>query len=310
MTGQLLQKCYSYQAVIQTASQLQNGNNDVYAFAKTVVDLANASQLSHHDIVQLALHLGMKVFPRHLTYRNHLGSSKAVVAGLPDTWIPFLNHQYFSLAYKNPKDPLEIISVVPAAPGHLPYIVHETPDGCIHSDWFNKIVPILCDISRSDKIKKSLKNTFKNEELTLGQVNTINHFFKEDPLIKIEGVCTECYRVSLPDKGFGVKYLLKKIPEPLPTNGAIKEIRYSAGKAGKTPYVTEIVLANKGMNVEDPNNEFRKTRYQEKIWTMHHEDSKNYSFSSYPRREETHIDAKAYDFNNLELRLPLCKCPR
>lgn len=308
MTGQLLQKCYSYQAVIQTASQLQNGNNDVYAFAKTVVDLANASQLSHHDIVQLALHLGMKVFPRHLTYRNHLGSSKAVVAGLPDTWIPFLDDYYFSLAYRNPKDQNEYIIVVPSTPGHLPHIIHQTSDGLVHPDWFNKIVPLLYKISVEGTIKRNITKPFKNENLTLGQVNTINHFFNQDPILKIEGVCTKCYQVSLPQKGFGVRYLLNDLPDETIQDGIIEEIRYSAGKCHTKPYVTEVLIAKKELNVENKNGKIEKTKAEQKIWTMVNKNTGEYTFSNYKKREETHIDARIYDFDQLKLRLPICTC--
>lgn len=262
MPEQLLQKCYSYQAVIHTASQLQNGNNDVYASAKTVVDLANASKLSHHDVVQLALHLGMKVFPRHLTYRNHLGSSKAVVAGLPNTWIPFLDDHNFSLAYRNPEDRHESIIVVPSAPGHLPYIIHQTSESFVHPDWFNKIVPILHAISIKPHASKQIAKTLKNEPLTLGQLNTINHFFKQDPILKIEGVCTKCYQVNLPKKGFGVRYSLRKQPtEPLPT-GVISEIRYSARKPGTNPkpYVTEFLYSDGKLPAENRNGQVKETK--------------------------------------------------
>lgn len=111
-------------------------------------------------------------------------------------------------------------------------------------------------------------------KLTLGQINTINHYFKADPILKINGVCCKCYEVSLPLKGFGVRYLYKGQSKEIPPNGIIKEIRFSARKSlschggNSKPYVTELVVAPAGINAKTENGSMQLTNKGDEIWTM------------------------------------------
>ena len=303
----------SWRDILQIARQEHPESVNVYTYAKTIARLANASRLGKNDIIELALHLGIKVFPRDRTFHNYLGSSKRIVTGLPDNWVPLLNETYFSLAYHNPEEFLEYIAVVPSRSGSLPYIIHHTPEGYINPNWFNEVVPLLYQISCEANPKNHVGKTFKHQQLTLGQVNTINHFFKSDPILKIEGLCTNCYRVSLPKKGFGVRFHYEGQPKDMPPYGMIKEIRFSARKSssmGPTskPYVTELIIASPGMNVETIENTSRPAKRNEPIWTMIDSKTGRYGFSTYPERKETHIDAALYDFDKLSMRLPVCSC--
>ncbi len=158
---------------------------------------------------------------------------------------------------------------------------------------------------------------FKNLSLTLGQVNTINHFFRKDPILRIKGLCTKCYRVSLPDKGFGVKYSLRGKPQTIPSNGIIKELRFSARKPphNPLPYVTELVVAPEGIDVWDQQevngvNQDRKmtTRKGDLIWTMFDPRTERQEFSTTVKRRQTHIPASCYDFDKLSYSLEVCLC--
>lgn len=195
-----------WREILQLASQEHHADANLHTYAKTVIRLANAFQLNSKDIIELAIHLRMKVFPKDRIFRNYLGESKKVIAGLPDNWVPLLNDTYFSLAYHNPEDYLEYIAVAPSNQGYPPHIIHHTSEGYVSPDWFNKVVPLLYQISYANKPKNEVGKVFKNQQLTLGQINTINHFLKSDPILKIEGLCTKCYQVSLPKKGLGVRF--------------------------------------------------------------------------------------------------------
>lgn len=310
------QKCQTiepWRAVLQAARQGHLEITNPYSYAKRIVRLANESQLSEKDIMELAIHLGMKVFPRDRTFQNYFYRSKKIVTGLPDNWVPLLNDTYFSLAYHNPQEFLEYIAVVPARSGSLPHIIHHTPEGYVSPNWFNEIVPILQSISYEASPKNKIRKAFIGQQLTLGQVNTINYFFKSDPILKIEGLCTKCYRVSLPKKGFGVRFYYEGHLRDMPPHGIIKEIRLSARKPssmGPTsiPYVTELVIANPSMVVETDKGNLRPANKNEQVYTMMNPTTGRYGFSTYAEREETHIDAALYDFDKLTMRLPVCTC--
>jgi hypothetical protein len=207
---------------------------------------------SSSDYTQAKTIGGVKIFPRDRVFENYLGSSRQVITGLPENWTPFLSKIYYSLAYQNPEDPMEYLAIVPSAVGKLPHIVHYTGEGYVDPNWFNNVVPILYALSMESEEKIKVNRSFKNEKLTLGQVNTINHFFKADPILKVLGICPKCYEVSLPKKGFGVRYFYSGEIKELSNKCIIKEIRFSAAKSfslyegSKRPYVTELVIAPPG----------------------------------------------------------------
>ncbi len=191
---QLLNPCLiGWRSVIEAARQNQ-GNYNRYATAKRVVELSDSARLTERDMIELAIQIDIKVFPTDKILPNYLGESRQVITGLPKDWIPTLCESYYSLAYHNPCDPLEYIAIVPqAARGRLPHIIHHTSDGYVNPSWFNEIVPILEELSYDKRVKNKIGKIFKDQKLTLGQVNTISHYFKEDPILKILGVCTKCY---------------------------------------------------------------------------------------------------------------------
>lgn len=302
-----------WRAVIRAAEQCHKNFNR-YSFAKTVIELSECAKLNERDIVELAIQIGIKIFPRDKVFENYLGSSRQVITGLPENWTPFLSKIYYSLAYQNPEDPMEYLAIVPFATGKLPHIVHYTGEGYVDPNWFNNVVPVLYDISCTDKSQNKIGRAFKKEKLTLGQVNTINHFFKADPILKILGVCTKCYEVSLPEKGFGVRYYYKGEIKELSSKCIIKEIRFSAKKSSsdfegsKRPYVTELVVAPNGINAQTENNNIKITKKEDNIWTMLNPETGLYEFSTHNKRDEAHIDARYYDFDKLTMRLPICLC--
>lgn len=303
----------NWKEVLKQAEKQYPHNYNLYAYTKEVIQLSNTSKLSERDIIELAMHIGLKIYPRDKVYQNYLGSSKQIITGLPIDWIPTLNSDYLSMAYHNPVDILEYIAIVPSTCKGYPHIIHHTSEEPIDPDWFNKVVPILYDISLKDRPQRELGVKFKNEKLTLGQMNTINHFFKADPILKISGVCTKCYTVSFPIKGFGIRYLYKGKITEVPPQGIIKEIRFSARKPSapfencQRPYVTELVVAGANMQVQTKEG-LELTKKNDEIWTMIDPSTTTHKFSNYNTRPEVHIDARIYDFDKLTLRLPVCHC--
>lgn len=313
MSQSTYQELGSWRDVIRITQERHPENSDPYAYAKEIIRIAGFIQLPQSEIVELALHIGLKVFPRDKTFQNYLGNSKQICTGLPDHWIPSLHSEYFSIAYRNPDNLLECIVVVPSMPGGLPHIVHHTSEGYVDPDWFNKTVPILYEISCKERPDQEIGKSFKNQKLTSGQVNTINHFFKSDPILEINEICTKCYAVSLPDSGFGVRYLYRGEITKVPPQGIIKEIRFSARKPDseyehcRRPYVTELVIAASNMKVETKNG-LELTKEGDDIWTMIDSSSGSHKFNDSVKREEVHIDARLYDFDKLTMRLPVCHC--
>ncbi len=302
---------YHWKDVIKRAEQIHGKNCDPYIFAKTVSQIATAAKLSSHDILELALVMGMKIYPRDFTFPKSIENAKRVITNLPKDWMPRISTTYhFSLSYHNPNDPLEYIAIVPpVSSGFRPYIIHHTSEGYVSPTWFDDVLPVLKQISYTKRPKNEVGKVFRNEKLTLGQVNTINHFFHEDPILKIAGVCTKCYRVSLPKKGFGVRYYFDGEIKSIPPQGIIKEIRLSARKGGyDRPYVTELVVAPQGMTALDENDNVQLTRKGDQIWRMIDPQSNNSSFSIDPEKRNVHIDASVYDFDMLTMRLPVCLC--
>lgn len=303
----------SWREVIRMAMEKYPSSVNLRENVKEIISITNASELSEEDLIQLALHIGLKIYPRDRTFQDYLRSSKKVITGLPNNWVPSLNGEYFSLAYHNPEDLFEYLAVVPSAPGGLPYIIHHTAEATIDPNWFNQVVPILYKISLEDNPNAKIGKAFKDQNLTLGQINTINHFFKADPILKIADICTRCYKVSLPRTGFGVRYLYKGAIVNVPPQGIIKEIRFSARKPQspfkhcQRPYVTELVIARANTPVETKNG-LQLTNANAEILTMIDPSAGTHRFSDYDTRPEIHIDAKIYDFDKLTLRVPVCHC--
>ncbi len=305
-------KCWK--DIIKVAERNYVDNGNLHAYAKEIVRIGSSALLSSRDVLELALHIGIKVFPKDRLFHNFLENSKQVITGLPNTWNACLCSEYFSLAYRNPHDPFEFIAIVPSSNGGLPYIIHHTSEGFVDPNWFNEIVPVLYTLSCSDNPQRKIGSTFNSKNLTLGQINTILHYFKADPILKIMGICLKCYQVSFPKKGFGVKYSYMGQLKEIPPNGIIKEIRFSARKSlsnfegSKKPYVTELIIASNGMKVETLNGCLKETKEGDQIWTMHNPHSGHYEFSTHNERDEVHIDAKLYDYDKLTMRLPVCLC--
>lgn len=96
--------------VIKIAQERCLENRNLHAYAKEIVRIAGSMQLPQREIIELALYIGLKVFPRDKTFQNYLKNPIQVITGLPEHWIPSLHSEYFSLAYHNPDDLLEYIA--------------------------------------------------------------------------------------------------------------------------------------------------------------------------------------------------------
>lgn len=126
--------------------------------------------------------------------------------------------------------------------------------------------------------------------MTPGQIQTINLFF-EKYVPGIEGICTSCYKVSLPMAGSGEQWKFRSDER--------YEIRLSAAKPQGFPgqrreYVTQTSL-NKSDNLK---------------FAMWNSSTCAPEYTDLLKQEATHIPWEIYDFNQFSIDMPRCQCNR
>lgn len=215
---------------------------------------------------------------------------------IPDNWKLKWCKFYLAPRYENPNDSMEYIVTIPHDDrGFLPYIIHHTRGGFADARWFYEIVPQLEQILRDKSLGRPFSFKFNEainqmfgDQMTRGQVQAINVFFGKF-VPGIEGVCSTCYKVSLPDSGSGEKWTYRRKNK--------YEIRLSAakpnGKAGqKVEYVSHTELDSEG-NL---------------IFATWDKEKSEKGFDYFMRQKNTHIPWEVYDFDKFSLRMPLCTC--
>jgi hypothetical protein len=208
--------------------------------------------------------------------------------GVTMDWRPSITVEDLSIKYTNPEDPEEYISCVPPPDGgDKPYVMHHTPEGYVTLEWFTKILPELEKMRQDGAADIHAHDHFKNESLSLGQVTTINRYFQGESIVGIKGICTQCFKVSLPRSGFGIRYVHAK-------NNA-HEVRYCPGKpvpkfdSQKRPYVTH---------------------KEHGSWVCIDPVTSSPKYADVRQCAETHIPYEQYDFKKLSIRMPECECQK
>lgn len=249
--------------------------------------LAELHDLPPKQIVELALALGLKLYPRP--------------NNLPESWKLVLCKSYLAQKYINPEDDAEFVVVKsPNKLGELPWVIHRTLQGFADAGWFYEVIPQLESILRDSSIGSLFSKSFNQavnrlfdsqvngRGMTLGQIQAFNLFFNKH-VSGIEGICTRCFKVSLPRAGAGERWTHRSNEE--------YEVRLSAakpeGRAGqKIEYVSHAELA------QDKTSIFATWNKEKRIKGFHDD----------MRQHDTHIPWDVYDYDKFKIGMPVCKC--
>lgn len=186
--------------------------------------------------------------------------------------------------------------VVPKNYGHLPYLIHRTSVGYADITWFKEVIPELEKIIKDPTIGYSFSRKFNaavnqlfDKGMKPGQVQALNLFFgKYVP--GIEGVCTTCYKVTLPMSGAGEKWTNRKDER--------YEVRLSAAKPQSS---------HPGQQIEYVSHTELDGRNEE-IFATWNKKKGVAGFDKKMDQEDTHIPWDVYDFNKFSVGMPLCRC--
>ncbi len=263
-----------------------------HKFKVIAAKIAEENDLGSGQVTELALGLGIKWYQRP--------------KNVPDTWKLILCKSHLSQRYINPTDSAEHVTVKPPdSPGDLPYIIHRTVAGFADPRWFCDVIPNLDNLLKTvlsdPKIRHPLNEDFNllinqyfasernGQGMTTGQVQALNLFF-EKHVPGLEGICTTCFRVSLPLRGAGERWTHRSNEK--------YEVRLSAAKplarfsCQQTEYVTHRELNQKGEQIFA-------------TWDSKNEVVGTDSDNTLPT---THIPWTAYDFNKFQIGMPICTC--
>lgn len=186
------------------------------------------------------------------------------------TWIPSICIKYMSVKYTDPKDNRHyVILVTSRSMFGVSGIIYHTPNGYKDTSWFNtfiedldkmyldyhyavkQIPPQFQGLERQEReltafglhVNNTINQVFLNKDMTKEQVLVVNAFFHKY-VPDIEGICPRCFKLGLPKKGPGIRWVSDKL------NSC--EIRLSAekyfGKPGQQKtYVTHMYRLNSRM---------------------------------------------------------------
>lgn len=256
-------------------------------FKRLAARLAAEHDLSSYYVTQLAMSLGLKWYPRP--------------KNLPENWKLILCKSFLSQRYVNPIDPEESIVVKPPCNfGAMPHLIHRTSHGLADAAWFYEIVPQLEQFLKdpttghvfsktfNKNLNEKLENDRKGLGMTIGQVQAINLFF-DKYVPELEGICTTCFRVSLPKSGAGERWTHR--------SNERYEIRLSAAKLN----------GREGQQVEYVSH--TEVNHEQKlIFAAWNKKQKAANFSDEMAQKNTHIPWDVYDFNKFKIGMPLCNC--
>lgn len=290
------QTAHTWRSIINDVKRAYSSvNPQSFKFKQLVIAQSENLTLFPQDIVDLGLHLGMKLFPRP--------------KGIGQDWKYSLCKSYLSQRYTNPKNPCEYTVVVPPGnKGSLPYVIHRSGQGYADARWFLEVIPELATIISDPAVGRPFSMNFNSElnkffetrnhgkGMTPGQIQALNLFF-EKYVPGIEGICTSCFKVSLPISGAGERWTLRSDDR--------YEVRLSAAKPnGKSRQQSEYVShAEVDQNQEllyalwDPAQ--CQVRYGHKI-VGGQKNEQNII--------DSHIPWKVYDFDKLSIGMPRCQC--
>jgi hypothetical protein len=224
-------------------------------------------------------------------------------------WTPSLSNLMSCIKYTNPANSKEYILDVPSKKNlYSTEILHHVPDqGFTAVDVFKRLTPLalpdLNDLKKNfyndftvkhpnvlgydtERQGKAIRGVFSKSvskpinttpDLDPYAIRLIHAFF-EIIVPEIDDICSKCFKVSMPESGFGIKYL-NKIADNL-----YYEVRLSPEKLGGQNQQSQIYITNK-LNVHG------KVRFVE--WQQTNEPV--YNFTEDITKSITHIPYRHND---------------
>lgn len=285
-------RCWN-EVLAQVKSDYPHISPRIHKYKLIIAKLAEEADLSSNQTTQLALHIGLKWYPRP--------------KNVPESWKLLICKDHLSQKYLNPLDLREYVSIkLPKALGGLPYILHRTSQGYADAQWFYEMVPELEMLLKdptishpfSELFNLTVNRLFENRRnglgMTVGQLQAINLFF-EKHVPGLDGICTTCFKISLPKSGAGERFVHRQ--------NDFYEVRLSAAKPNarfpnqRIEYVThrEVDLASE---ISNPT----------AIYSTWNKKKKSMGFDKNVQQEDSHIPWNIYDFKKFEIGMPICKC--
>lgn len=279
-------------------------------YCHLVLQEAEKEQLSEWEVRKLANHLGIRWFP------------PPYFAG---TWLPSLCKIYLSVKYTNPKEPQEFIVLFSANTCKFggKIVIHHTPNGYLDKSWFTEFVPDLDQmannfqmaagriVDRGGSFSKQTSQQLRREfsahindpinsrysgGMSMDQIRATNAFFFKY-LPDVDGLCTRCFKLSLPRTGAGVRWFA-------PSNNFC-EVRLSEPKIFEHEGQRRLYLTH-------------NYTYNEQVlhvkWKGIFNDTP--TLTTTLKQQETHIPWELYDYEHLVASLPehqghkflVCQC--
>lgn len=264
-------------------------------YKELVLQEAENYKLNENQVKELARHLGITVLSPP---KNAKG------------WTLSICKIYMSLKYTNPNEPKEFIVMVSSRSLFgVQGIIHHTPNGYLDISWFKNFVMDLDLYSQAyENGLKSISPNLTNDEriaaerklftynvntpinrafsngLTVEQLRAAHAFFLKY-IPQVEGICKNCFCLSLPQSGAGARWISQ------PLNSC--EIRLSAPKPDGYPcqqvlYLTQNYKVNR--------------QILHLSWSGIYTDSP--ALDKILKQANTHIPWNIYDYESLVNRLP------
>lgn len=308
-------------------------------FQIKAIDIAERENTSSKTLRDLAIHFGIHLFEKP--------------KNIPDGWKSTICKSYLAEKYYPESNVNEYVIVKSERRGFNPYLIYRKNGVFVDALWFYEVIPQLEKLleyisSKGWKPFSANFNEYINDffdslpqkGLKIGQVDALNKFF-EKYVPEIEGICTTCYKLSLPNIGAGQKWVLKEDED--------YEIRLSAAKKSGLPgqkveYVSFRAPAQENMKVYDKNEKFVAIDRGEVVFAtwdcwdrkgnafIHDIDEKNHIsergnkmrsvyvnwnekackpiFSKSMKMDRTHIPYELADFEKIDIGFPGCKCKK
>jgi len=169
-------------------------------------------------------------------------------------------------------------------------VIHREDGGYADASWFYEVVPELEALVADPGIGHLFGKRFNRtmNEIGSGKLKLSTIFF-EKYVPGIDGISMTCFKVSLPRKGAGERWVSR--------NNPAYEVRLSVAKpqgqdGQRVEYVSHTELDEEG----------------QPIFATWNPNSSAKGFDQLMTQEYTHIPWEQYDFQKFSLNMPLCQC--
>lgn len=155
---------------------------------------SSEADLSEYELKKLAEHLGIQWFRRDNS--------------IPLSYKPSIAFEYWGIKYTHPKDPKDFtVFCSKDCVFGIKCVLKHTKHGYQDPTYFTDLIPSLVEINNLYTLR--LENAYAGNSLAphkREQIKCINMFFGKY-LPEIEGICPKCFKLLLPNAGFGARYV-------------------------------------------------------------------------------------------------------